>query len=772
MGEDGQGGGAARSRRPVEEESPGAAAPAPGPHPDPVAWQVVPLLAVRSLSDRDFDYLPPESGPPIEIGGLVRVPFGGRVVLGVVTGPSDGSYQAGGHGRRLRRIHEVLAATVTSEEFELARALAQQYCTTLGAALLAVSAAARLPEAVGGGRRVGWITPRRGAVPDEPLTARQRVVWAALPPGGMSVADACRALGCTRALLNALVKKGVADLEQRSGLHEATVDGDDAVLRPQATVTLTAEQSRALTWLQTALEDGVAAHALLWGVTGGGKTEVYLGLLRETIRRGRGAIVLVPEIALTDALQRYFEEALGPGVVSVVHSGLAPAARARALRRAESGRSPVVIGARSAVFARVPRLGLIIIDESHDSSYKNEEEPRYQARWVARWRTQRHGALLLEGTATPRLETLVESRKTLRLQIRPTGGEVPEVEVVDMRRQGGGSVLSPRAAHCLRQTLAAGRQAVLLVNRRGHSAYLFCPECGHVVMCPRCDISLTLHRAPRSGVGGVLVCHHCGYRRPAEPLCSVCGSAALARAVVGTQGVEEEVRRFLPEDRIFRLDSDVAVSRNRARATLHTFARSAPGVLLGTQMVAKGHDFPWVDLVVVVDADSGLYLPDFRAAERTFQLLRQVCGRAGRRGAPGRALVQTWNPDSPCIRMAVQGEERAFYRRELDERRRLGFPPATMLVRVVLAGKGARMDGAARLVMDSLVGWAGEQRAAVWGPTQLPRIRERERRQVLVVLPKTDAPPSRLREHLSNLRAALLRRRVDLMVDVDPEWFM
>lgn len=762
MGADGQGGSASQGGRPRLIRT----------------WRIVPLLGVRSLTERVFDYLPPapsskeeeasgkgaDEAPPAEPGRLVRVPFGRRSVVGVVVGEGD---PAEVRGLRLRPVAETLPRRLGAEALALAQALAEHYMAPLGAALSLLAPLPGATSMLGSGREVVWVVPHPDTVPTRPLTARQKTVLQALPAAGIPVAEVCRSLGCTRPLLNALVAAGAADYVRR---RQAGPPAAAPAHIPRAPLVLSPDQERALDRLREVLRQGRSDRVLLWGVTGSGKTEIYVRLLQDVIAAGRGAIVLVPEIALTDALRCYLEDNLGVGSVIVVHSGLTPAMRARALRAIEAGEAKVVVGPRSAVFAPLSNLGLIIIDESHDPAYKNEEEPHYHARWVAQWRARYHGALLVEGTATPRLETLAETTKTLRLRTRPTGALLPAVEIIDMRRQGGAGVLSPRAAARLRDTVASGEQAILLVNRRGHSTYLFCPECGHVQMCPRCDISLTLHRGAGPQVGGTLVCHHCGHREPEAIVCPECGAATMARGPAGTQRLEEELGRILSPERIFRLDSDVAGSARRAVETLRAFGSTGSAVLIGTQMVAKGHDFPAVSLVVVVDADASLYFPDFRAAERTFQLLRQVVGRAGRRREQGVALLQTWNPDAPCIRMAVRNDERSFYEQELEERNRLGFPPAVVLTRLVLAGPPRRTQRAATVTADECVELLGA--GTVRGPTWLPRLRGSHRWQVLLGVSRSEKwPPPALASRIVELRGRFAREGVDLVVDVDPEWF-
>jgi primosomal protein N' (replication factor Y) len=411
----------------------------------------------------------------------------------------------------------------------------------------------------------------------------------------------------------------------------------------------------------------------------------------------------------------------------------------------------------------VKDLRVVILDESHDGSYKQEEEPRYDARWVARWLVRKHRAVLIEGTATPSLESLRPGVRPLEMRTRPTGAQLPEVEVVDMRRQGSSGVLAPRSIAALRDVLVAGRQAVVLLNRRGYAGYLMCEECGEVVMCDDCEVSMTFHRGARA-----LVCHHCGRRSGVPAVCPSCSAAALRRGTPGTERVVDELESMVPPEHLFRLDSDVVTSGARVSEILRRFKESAPGVLVGTQMVAKGHDYPLVTLVLVADADTGLYVPDFRASERTFQLLTQVAGRAGRAADPGRVIVQTWNPEVPCIRMAVAREDHRFYEEELAARERHAYPPFRELIRIVLSGaREDKVEAGGR----HLAGKVSMFLEDVRGPARLPRLRALSRRQLVV----TDPDPERARvvveRSLERYRAPYARRGLDILVDVDPQWF-
>ncbi len=741
--------------------------------------QVVPLLAVRSLGRRVFDYrLASTAGDPatqasagaaIE-GALVRVPFGARTVLGIVVAQgSSGTIDPDS----LLTAEPVDADRVPADLLDLAGHVADYYLAPWGACLRAVTPAHLLaasrprPEHL-----VTWAAPRDPpAEPGSPisgsslppLTEKQQRLLAALPSGGVPVAEACRLAGVGRGVVDALVRKGLAQTWKQAGPPPAAADD-----RPSGPASdpfdLTVEQEAAVTGLLEALAEPAPERRLLWGVTGSGKTEVYLAVLEEVVRTDAGAIVLVPEIALTGQLVARLRSRFG-GKVGVLHSALGPAQRAREHRRIAAGEARIVVGPRSAVFAPLDNLRLVIVDEAHDSSYKQEDEPRYDARTVAWWRVCRTGGLLVEGTATPRVESFAARTPRLILRERPAGAMLPEVEVIDMRRQGGRTILAPLARAALDETLGRGEQAVVLLNRRGYAGFLQCEVCGDVRMCPRCEISLTYHRQRRS-----LVCHHCGLQAPPPAVCPSCGQGTFNRGSPGTERLAEELQRSIPRERLFRLDSDVVTSGTRVDDVLASFAHTSPGVLVGTQMVAKGHDFPLVTLVIVADADTGLYVPDFRATERTFQLLVQVSGRAGRARHPGRVLVQTWNPEVGCIRMAVGREVERFYRGELDARERHGYPPYRNLIRLVCGSQDEeRAEAGARYVAERLRVYL--QSEEVHGPARLPRLRGRSRWQVLVAAADGEGGRALVARAAEQLRGPYARRGLDLMIDVDPQWF-
>jgi primosomal protein N' (replication factor Y) len=532
---------------------------------------------------------------------------------------------------------------------------------------------------------------------------------------------------------------------------------------PTALPTLGPEQEEAVNTLVDAYESPVFARLLLWGVTGSGKTEVYLRLLERVVEAGAGAILLVPEIALTPLMIKRVRERFG-SQLGVLHSGLPRGERLREYRRIAAGEATIVVGARSAVVAPVRDLRLIIIDEAHDGSYKQEEEPRYHASTVARMRLQPVAGLLVEGSATPSVESVQEAESRLRLSQRAAGSQ-PVCEAVDMRRQGAGQLLAPISREALAETLRRGEQAIVLLNRRGYAGHVHCELCGHVMMCRECELSLTYHKRLRR-----LLCHQCGrvYEQPA--LCPSCGRAALTRSSPGTERLDQELRSLVPRDQVFRMDSDILTSGRRVTEVLDAFAEARPGVLVGTQMVAKGHDFPDVTLVLVADADTGLYIPDFRAAERTFQLLTQVAGRAGRSDRPGRVLVQTWNPHVPCIRMALERDEQAFYQEELRARERLGYPPFVDLIRVMTVATDAeRAEAAVRHLTERLAPHfpAGELR----GPARLPLRKSRYRWHVLIASGHGERARMIVGQAASQLAEPYRRRGVTLRVDVDPQSF-
>jgi primosomal protein N' (replication factor Y) len=538
--------------------------------------------------------------------------------------------------------------------------------------------------------------------------------------------------------------------------------------RSREPLPLTAEQREALAALAGALERRQAERMLLHGVTGSGKTELYLRAAAMALAQGRGAIVLVPEIALTPQMVGRFVERLGD-TVAVLHSRLSPGQRYDEWRRLRRGEARVCVGPRSAVFAPVEQLGLVVVDEEHDASYKHEGDPRYDARAVAAERARDAGALLLIGSATPRAESYHEAHR-LRLSARVDHRPLPPVGVLDMRGVAPG--LHPETVHALATARRQRGKAIVLLNRRGWANFLSCRECGHVWGCEHCDVALVVHRGE-----GALSCHHCEHREPVPARCR-CGSRSLARHGMGTERLQHELMSIVGDDRfpVFRLDADLPFARSTgageaasAAGVLRSFERASAGVLLGTQMVAKGHDFPDVTLGVVLDADASLSFPDFRAEERTFALLAQLAGRVGR-GSDGHVLVQTIAPDARAIRHAAKHDSAGFLGAEIERRRTLSYPPFSHLVRVVCSAPDlAPAAAAARDLGAQVRARVSELGTAVLGPAELFRLRGRERRALLLKTHERAGTVRAIDEALRALASTRAYAGVNFSVDVDPQ---
>jgi primosomal protein N' (replication factor Y) len=575
---------------------------------------------------------------------------------------------------------------------------------------------------------------------------------ARLTPGQRAMLERLRDAGPLpaagdHALLRRLEARGLVALERevrrRAPRHVSVGARGGAVALTQA-------QEAALAPVREAIAAGAGGRFLLHGVTGSGKTEVYLRAVEAALAHGRGAIVLVPEIALTPQTVGRVRARFGEAV-AVLHSALGDGERHDEWLRLRRGEARVCVGPRSAVFAPIAGLGLVVIDEEHDAAFKQESDPRYDARTVA----ERRGAVVLAGSATPRPET-VHAYRRLRLSERVDGRALPPVEVLDMRECAG--PLHPRAREALAAVRGAGEKAIVLLNRRGWSNFLTCRSCARVWECPQCDVALVLHRA-----AGTVACHHCGHREPVPRVCGACGSTAVARHGAGTERLEHDLVAALgePSFPVFRLDSDVTGARVEVLAA---FEAAPAGLLLGTQMVAKGHDFPDVTLGVVLDADATLRFPDFRAEERTFALVAQLAGRAGRGPRGGRVLVQTLAPDAPCIRLAAAHDADGFLAAELARREALRYPPFSHLIRVVCSALDAGAATAAAAAVRAALTLPDAQ---VLGPAPLFRLRGRERAQlVLKVADRAEAAGAVGAAVDATARA---RRGVAFSVDVDPQ---
>jgi primosomal protein N' (replication factor Y) len=491
---------------------------------------------------------------------------------------------------------------------------------------------------------------------------------------------------------------------------------------------------------------------LLYGPTGSGKTEVYLQAAAAALERGLGTIVLVPEIALAPQTVGRFRARFGDSV-ALIHSGLTDAERRDERERIARGEARVVVGARSAIFAPMDGVGLICVDEEHDPSYKQESDPRYDARTVAAKRAALEGATVVYGSATPRPESWAALE---RLELRERlGAKLPRVRIVDLRREAGYPLSAPLLA-ALGAIAENGGKAILLLNRRGIAPALHCRACGSTLRCPDCDVALVLHRDE------TLRCHHCGHAEPSPSECPACGSVELARIGAGTQRLERELAERVPELELIRLDADTAARPEELAGALRRFRETDRAVLLGTQMVAKGHHFAGVALAAVVDADTGLGLPDLRAEERTFQLVTQLAGRSGR-DAPGRVLVQTFQPDARPLALAARHDVPRFLADELERRRELGYPPFSHLVRVLVTSPSEASG--LKLLEELKAGLDGD----LLGPAPLFRLRGKYRAQLVAKTGEPRRLAARTARLLAAAAPAMRRAGVTAVVDVDPQ---
>ncbi len=740
--------------------------------------RVEPLTTARALRG-PFDYRQPAAMEDLQVGSVVRVPFGPRKLLGVVVELAEVSELP------LERLAEPIEAMESGAPAELVRLglwVAREYCSTPSRGLQLV-----LPPGTGtGGRTVrSKVELRAEILPageqalsgGQRLGVKQRAVLEALRAGEMSGAELAAAVGSDRQALRRLEERGL--LATRSSRLRRS-PAHSSLAAPAARPQLLPEQRQAVDSIVSALDGhwadeppvtplvgpsavGTAPKLLLHGVTGSGKTEVYLAAVEAALERGRGAIVLVPEIGLAPQAVARFRARLGDRF-AVLHSALSAGERYDEWRRLRSGEANVCVGPRSAVFAPVRDLGLIVVDEEHDASYKQEGDPCYDARTVARRRAEECGAVLVAGTATPRPEAWLELPR-LELPRRVDGLRMPPVELVDMREADPRSgPLHADTWEALEDVRAAGAKAIVMINRRGFAPWLTCRSCGHHWNCPNCDVSLIVHRH-----SGRLVCHHCAHAEAQPRACPQCASTTLSRAGAGTERIESLLSERLVPMPVFRLDSDTASERGAHARILARFGEASSGVLVGTQMVAKGHDFPEVTLAAILDADATLRFPDFRAEERTFAMVAQLAGRSGRGEAGGAVIVQTLSPGASSIEHAARHDSAGFLVGELERRRLLRYPPYSHLVRINFASEQeARLETAATTVAAELREKlpAGSE---LLGPAPMFRVRNRHRRRILIKARDREGAVTAVREVVDRLASERGLKGVALGVDVDPQ---
>lgn len=719
---------------------------------------LVGVLTTQPL-DRVLDYKAPEGG--CLLGAFVEVPLGPRKVTGVVWGAGRGDWDAA----KVRAVTRVLdVAPMRTELRDFLRRAADYTLTPLSAML---RLATRAPG-LGDPPSMRKIYRRGTGEPDRATEARGRVLSTLADYGDLAftLKELSELAGVTSSVIKGLVAQGVVREE------DAPRDAPFRPLDPgQAGKALTADQTAAAAQIAQAVGTQTYGTTLLRGVTGSGKTEVYLEAVAKCLAQGRQALVLLPEIALTAEFLKRVESRFG-ALPAEWHSGATMTERRRIWRMVGSGGAQLVIGARSALFLPFQNLGLIVVDEEHDNSYKQEDGVLYHARDMAVLRASICGAHVILASATPSLESWAnaQSGKYQRVELKSRFGPavLPQMAAIDMRDAGlpADRWVSPQLQEAVQARVDAGEQAMLFMNRRGYAPITLCRACGHQVGCDHCDARLVEHRFQKR-----LVCHQCGESKAMPEACPACGVAdRMAPVGPGVERLGEEAAALWPEARIATLSSDLYGSARALKAEIQSIAEGGADIVIGTQLVAKGHNFPNLTLVGVIDADLGLQGSDLRAAERTFQLMRQVAGRAGRAEKPGTALLQTYQPDHPVIRAILAGDEESFWQAEAGEREAAGVPPFGRMAGIILSGPDLAQISQVAQHLARATGPLSTVGAQVFGPAPAPiaRVRGRHRIRMLVKAPKGVALQPALRAWVAQVQ---VRGEARLAIDIDPQSF-
>jgi primosomal protein N' (replication factor Y) len=722
-----------------------------------MARHIVDVLVPVALDEAYSYRVPP--GLELAPGDLVRVPLGAREATGAVWG--EGTIRPG-LDNRLREIAEKL--TIPPLKPELRGFVDRVARYTLSSRGMVLRMALRMGEGLGPERPRTGVRLGRG-VPDRITPARTRALAVVADGRVHEKGSLAREAGVSPGVVDTLIDDGV--------LETVAMAPEPVAPRPDpghAQPDLTSKQHDAVAALSAAIADGGFAAILLDGVTGSGKTEVYFEAVAEMVRRGRQTLILMPEIALTaQALERFAARFGAPP--AEWHSGLSQRRRARTWAAVAGGDVSVVVGARSALFLPYENLGLIVVDEEHDPAYKQDEGVRYHARDMAVLRAHVGGIPAVLASATPSVETVVNARRGryrhLRLPDRFGGQQLPTIDPIDLRREGPerGRFIAPRLAEAVLHTVERGEQALLFLNRRGYAPLTLCRSCGHRLDCPHCDAWLVDHRFKRR-----LVCHYCGFAMPPPAVCSECDARdAFVACGPGVERLADEAASLFPDRRVMVLSSDLVVSIDQLRKEFAAIGAGEVDIIIGTQLVAKGHHFPKLNLVGVVDGDLGLGHGDPRAAERTFQLLHQVIGRAGREAGRGHGLIQTHQPEHPVMQALIAGDREAFYAAEIAAREATGYPPFGRLASLIVSGPNrADAEGYARKVMATA---PRDEAARVLGPAEAPVavIRGRHRFRLLVKSARSFDLSDYLRQWLAELPKPASGVRLE--VDIDPQSF-
>ena len=709
----------------------------------------------------------------INLGNRVLVPFGKREVTGFVVGFSSSS--------TLDQVKEIISLLekeplFNQDQLDLAKWLANYYYCGILKALQSVIAPVlkkTRPKAVERLYSVYQSSQMLNLQQEMSRSPKKlAVLRAVLEHPGLNKHELAVAANVSVHTVQQLCANGQLRVETDLIVRDPY---EQYVQTSQDLVDLNADQVIAVNEIGIALEQGVHRVFMLQGATGSGKTEVYLRCIEKTVLSGRQAVTLVPEIALTPQMVRLYKGRFGRKV-AVLHSRMSDGERYDEWSRIAAGEAPVILGVRSAVMAPAPDPGLFIIDEEHEPSYKQDEAPRYHARAVALYRMQKNSGVLVLGSATPSLESYCRALPggeytLLSMPERINNPNMPQVSLVDMRKEtqaGNNGIFSLLLLQKLREKILLGQQAIIFLNRRGFKTLVVCRECGLVLKCPRCEISLTYH------TDGKLHCHYCNYQALAPKRCPDCGGVQVGYFGTGTQRVEMDLAAALPGVRILRMDADTTSRKGSHEQILDTYLKGDADILVGTQMIAKGLDLPGVTLVGVINADSSLHMPDFRAAERTFQLLAQVAGRAGRGKIPGEVLVQTYTPEHYAVQSAANHDYLAFFNRELSVRREMNYPPFSKMIRFLFSGKDNDLVRQAAekvyAALDDLVRCLKTQTVMIVGPAPAPLSRLKDDYRWHIILWSSDYRQLRvlMDGYQQNKFAQVSNKKTKLIIDVDP----
>lgn len=731
-------------------------------------------------TDRAFDYIVPEEmADSICPGQYVRVPFGGgnRVETALVLSVAAQSEYSEKLKSIIKRIDKI--PVLHKDQMQLIQYIRSRYTCTHGDAIR-LMVPSFVTEHKDKMHQVACVSDEAKAVSvlaENELNslAQIRVLEMVLESDEVPVSEILNALSISRSPINSLRKKGLITITNRKECAPPSVDEAEEQWQPEVSFpTLSEHQRKAV---DSILSDDLPNESLLFGVTGSGKTEVYLRCAQKIVSAGGSVIFLVPEISLTPQMIRWVRERFPDGL-AVLHSRLTPKERYEQWDLIRKGEARIVIGARSAIFAPLTDLRLILVDEEQDTSYKSETHPRYHARDIARIRSRITGAKLVFGSATPAVETYYSAMKgytkLLLLPDRVKDAVMPKVRVVDMRQEfigGNRSVLSRQLKAEMSAAFEKGEQAILFLNKRGYSSFVLCRACGHTILCPHCSVAMTLH-APGNGRKPILICHYCMYAQNVPETCPECNSPLQGRIGMGTQQLEEAVKNEFPDRRVIRMDQDTTAGKDAHARLLNAFRKKEADILLGTQMIAKGHDFPDVTVVGIISADLLLRASDFRAGERAFQLITQASGRAGRADKSGTVFIQTYDPEDEMVTCAASNDYEAFFKKELEYRKRLGYPPILAFGSLVLSAKDEKSGhDQIRMVKDHLdrcVAKFPDASVRVFGPgpALMYKLRDRYRFQINIKAPNK----STLSALFRSVQERFSGKDYAMHMDIDPLW--